>query len=173
MSWYPLNVDSNIFKRHSSVRAVRVFWFSRIVFGCYVPPPNNKSAFLGYLPGIQIFLTFHKISIVQTTTILSLYKIHDIKKVTNLTLTLIVMVTAMSFLHLTLGLVFMLNAWSQQTLRYSCVQAWICRGGFKGNAPGAPPKIGKNMIFLLKIVIFHTKYPNNFRAFLRSARFFF
>jgi hypothetical protein len=28
----------------------------------------------------------------------------------------------------------------------------------------APPKIGKNMIFLRKIVIFHTKYPNIFRA---------
>ena len=34
----------------------------------------------------------------------------------------------------------------------------------------APPKIGKNMIFLRKIVIFHTKYPNNFRASLRSAQ---
>ena len=32
--------------------------------------------------------------------------------------------------------------------------------------------IGKNMIFWRKIVIFHTKYPNNFRAFLRSAQFF-
>ena len=48
------------------------------------------------------------------------------------------------------------------------------RGGSKGRgAPGAPPKIGKNMIFLRKIVIFHTKYPNIFRASLRSARFFF
>jgi hypothetical protein len=26
----------------------------------------------------------------------------------------------------------------------------------------APPKIGKNMIFWGKIVIFHTKYPKNF-----------
>jgi hypothetical protein len=33
-------------------------------------------------------------------------------------------------------------------------------------------KIGKNMIFLRKIVIFHTKYPNKFRASLRSAQFF-
>jgi len=42
-----------------------------------------------------------------------------------------------------------------------------------GGAPGArPPKIGKNMIFLRKIVIFHTKYPKYFRASLRSARFF-
>ena len=33
-------------------------------------------------------------------------------------------------------------------------------GGVGGGAPGArPPKIGKNMIFLRKIVIFHTKYP--------------
>ena len=34
----------------------------------------------------------------------------------------------------------------------------------------APPKIGKNMIFWRKIVIFHTKYPKNFRAYLRSAQ---
>ena len=37
----------------------------------------------------------------------------------------------------------------------------------------APHKIGKNMIFLRKFVIFHPKYPQNFRASLRSARFFF
>ena len=40
-----------------------------------------------------------------------------------------------------------------------------------GAAPGArppPPKIGKNMIFWRKIVIFHTKYPKNFRASLRN-----
>jgi hypothetical protein len=43
----------------------------------------------------------------------------------------------------------------------------------KGGAPGArSPKIEKNMIFWRKIVIFHTKYPNNFRASLRSAQFF-
>jgi hypothetical protein len=35
-----------------------------------------------------------------------------------------------------------------------------------------PPKIGKNMIFWRKIVIFHTKYPKNVRASLRSAQFF-
>jgi hypothetical protein len=35
-----------------------------------------------------------------------------------------------------------------------------------------PPKIGKNIIFWRKIVIFHTKYPQNFRAPLRSAQFF-
>jgi hypothetical protein len=33
-----------------------------------------------------------------------------------------------------------------------------------------PPKIGKNMIFWRKIVIFHTKYPNKFRASLRSVQ---
>ena len=43
----------------------------------------------------------------------------------------------------------------------------------EGGAPGArPPKIGRNMIFWRKIVIFHTKYPQNFRASLRSALFF-
>ena len=39
------------------------------------------------------------------------------------------------------------------------------RGG--GGEPGAPPpplKIGKNMIFWRKIVIFHTNYPKIFRA---------
>jgi hypothetical protein len=42
-----------------------------------------------------------------------------------------------------------------------------------GGAPGAPPlKIGKNMIFWRKIVIFHTKYSKYFRASLRSAQFF-
>ena len=41
--------------------------------------------------------------------------------------------------------------------------------GGGGGAPGAPPpKIGKNMIFWRKIVIFHTKYPKNFRASLRN-----
>jgi hypothetical protein len=42
----------------------------------------------------------------------------------------------------------------------SCVQY---RGG---------SAIGKNMIFWRKIVIFHTKYPKNIRASLRSAQFF-
>jgi hypothetical protein len=42
-----------------------------------------------------------------------------------------------------------------------------------GGAPGAlPPKIGKDMIFLRKMGIFHTKYPKNVRASLRSAQFF-
>ena len=47
------------------------------------------------------------------------------------------------------------------------------RGGLRGCAPVArPPKIGNNMIFWSKIVIFHTKYPYNFRASLRSTQFF-
>jgi hypothetical protein len=36
---------------------------------------------------------------------------------------------------------------------------------------GRTPKIGKNMIFWRKIVIFHTKYPKHFRVSLRSAQF--
>ena len=62
----------------------------------------------------------------------------------------------------------------------NCKQIMKCkmvienRGGSRGGgAPGArPPKIGKNMIFWRKIVIFHTKYPQIFRASLRSAQFF-
>ena len=42
----------------------------------------------------------------------------------------------------------------------------------RGGSRGRPPKIGKNMIFWRKIVIFHTKYPTKFRASLRSAQFF-
>jgi hypothetical protein len=41
-----------------------------------------------------------------------------------------------------------------------------------GHSAPAPPKIGKNMIFWRKVVIFHTKYPNNFRASLRSPQIF-
>ena len=37
----------------------------------------------------------------------------------------------------------------------------------------ATSKIGKNMISLRKIVIFHTNYPKIFRASLRSAQFFY
>jgi hypothetical protein len=44
-------------------------------------------------------------------------------------------------------------------------------GGGGPHPARAPPKIGKNMIFLRKIVIFHTKYPNKFCASLRSAQF--
>jgi hypothetical protein len=38
--------------------------------------------------------------------------------------------------------------------------------------PPPPKKFGKNMIFWHKIVIFHTKYPKNIRASLRSVPFF-
>jgi hypothetical protein len=41
-------------------------------------------------------------------------------------------------------------------------------GGAHGARP--PPKIGKNMIFWRKIVIFHTKYPKYFRASLRNCK---
>ena len=45
------------------------------------------------------------------------------------------------------------------------------RGGSKGGR--APPlKLEKNKIFWRKTVIFHTKYPKNLRASLRSAQFF-
>jgi hypothetical protein len=47
------------------------------------------------------------------------------------------------------------------------VAAWADPGG--GAHPArAPPKIGKNLIFWRKIVIFHTIYPQNFRASLRN-----
>jgi hypothetical protein len=46
-------------------------------------------------------------------------------------------------------------------------------GGGRGRTRRAPPnKIGKNMIVWHIIVIFHTKYPKQFRASLCSARFF-
>jgi hypothetical protein len=41
----------------------------------------------------------------------------------------------------------------------------------QGGGPYAS-KIGKNMIFWCKIVIFHTKYPKNLHAYLHSAQFF-
>ena len=46
------------------------------------------------------------------------------------------------------------------------------RGGGGAHPVRAPLKIGKNMIFWHKIVIFHTKYHKNFRASLHSAQFF-
>ena len=39
------------------------------------------------------------------------------------------------------------------------------KGGLKGGAP--PLKLKKNMIFLRKIVIFHTKYTQNFLDFFK------
>jgi hypothetical protein len=54
-----------------------------------------------------------------------------------------------------------------------CVFWQFCKVVKQGRAPGAPPpKVGKNMIFWRKIVIFHTKYPKNFRASLRSSILF-
>ena len=46
----------------------------------------------------------------------------------------------------------------------------MCAGADPGGAhpARAPPKIGKNMICLRKIVIFHTKYLKNVRASLRN-----
>ena len=41
-------------------------------------------------------------------------------------------------------------------------------GAHPARAPPPPLKLEKNMIFWRKIVIFHTKYPNNFRASLRN-----
>ena len=50
---------------------------------------------------------------------------------------------------------------------------WFPGADPEGGAPGArPSESGKNMIFWRKIVIFHTKYPQNFRASLRSVQFF-
>jgi hypothetical protein len=49
---------------------------------------------------------------------------------------------------------------------YVCLQGRI-QGG-EAHPARAPPKFGKNKIFWRKIVIFHTKYPNNFRASLRK-----
>jgi hypothetical protein len=60
---------------------------------------------------------------------------------------------------------------SSLMLQISKANAQI-RGGSRGRTRRAPPKIGKNMIYWGKIVIFHTKYPKNFRASLCSAQFF-
>ena len=44
-------------------------------------------------------------------------------------------------------------------------------GGGGGRTRRAPPlKLEKNMFFWRKIVIFHTKYPNIFRASLRNCK---
>ena len=64
--------------------------------------------------------------------------------------------------------------------RVEGVGGWFCnpqllnQGRIEGaDAAGALPlKIGKDMIYLRKMVIFHAKYPKNFRASLRSAQFF-
>jgi hypothetical protein len=49
--------------------------------------------------------------------------------------------------------------------RSMLISFWIyVPGADPGWAHPPPPKIGKNMIFGRKIVIFHTKYPKHFRA---------
>jgi hypothetical protein len=55
---------------------------------------------------------------------------------------------------------------SQKCGRFKAVIEIPTQGG------RGPPKIGKNMIFWCKIMIFHTKYPTKFRTSLRSAQFF-
>ena len=56
---------------------------------------------------------------------------------------------------------------------YNIYQGRIQGGrGRTRRPPPPPPKIGKNMIYWRKIVIFHTKYPKKIRASLRSAQFF-
>ena len=58
-----------------------------------------------------------------------------------------------------------------EKIRFFGVKSWfLTRNTPKIFAP--PSAIGNNMIFWRKIVIFHTKYPKNFRASLRSAQFF-
>jgi hypothetical protein len=53
--------------------------------------------------------------------------------------------------------------YTTDVISYSIWNSYFC---------SPPSAIGKNMIFWRKIVIFHTKYPNNFRASLRSVQFF-
>ena len=49
----------------------------------------------------------------------------------------------------------------------------IVRGGSRGRTRRSPPlSWKKNDFFWRKIVIFHTKYPKNFRGSLRSAQLF-
>ena len=50
------------------------------------------------------------------------------------------------------------------------VPSWEDPGG--GGVAPLPLKLEKKMIFWRKIVIFHTKYPKNVRAPLRSTQFF-
>jgi hypothetical protein len=55
-----------------------------------------------------------------------------------------------------------------------CGRGYICVLGVSTGADpgGAPLKLEKYDFFLRKIVIFHTKYPENCCASLRSAQFF-
>ena len=64
------------------------------------------------------------------------------------------------------------------SVTYKCYEMYAHRGKNVQRLAGAdsggctPPKIGKNVFFWRKIVIFHTKYPKNYRASLCSAQFF-
>ena len=54
-----------------------------------------------------------------------------------------------------------------------CFQGQIQEGAHPARTNPPPPlKLEKNIIFWLKIMIFHTKYPKKFCASLRSAQFF-
>jgi predicted metalloenzyme YecM len=53
-----------------------------------------------------------------------------------------------------------------------CVQTSLLSEMMRSSGADPGGKIGKNMIFGRKIVIFHTKYPKNVPASLRSAQFF-
>ena len=68
--------------------------------------------------------------------------------------------------------IWVICVWGLETHIY--LYASTAGAGFRGGGhpARAPLKIGKNMIFWRKIVIFHTKYPQNVRASLRSAQFF-
>jgi hypothetical protein len=81
--------------------------------------------------------------------------------------------------------VFIIVVFNRVTMVYTYVFYWLgsiinqaiksqtaYRGGYRGRTRRPPPKIGKNMIFWRKIEIFHTKYPKNVRASLRSAQSF-
>ena len=52
------------------------------------------------------------------------------------------------------------------------IQRRIQGGGGAHQACGPPLKLEKNIIFCRKIVIFHTKYPKDFRASLHTWKKF-
>ena len=64
------------------------------------------------------------------------------------------------------------TGWKARRVTQDKIEYDGTRGGFRGGGRAPPLKLEKNMIFLLKIVIFHTKYPKKFRASLRSAPLF-
>ena len=64
------------------------------------------------------------------------------------------------------------NTYMERFIFLRTVQGRIQGGGGAHPAPPPPPKIGKNMIFWRKIVIFHTKYPKTFPASLRHWKKF-